>query len=54
MTAVSLAAPPSALRFMADRRLESLLAHGHGKAAGVEDTRLKAAAVIRADPRGQE
>lgn len=54
MTAVSLMAPPSTLRFIADRRLESLLAHGHYQAAGVEDTQLKVTAVIRADPQGQK
>lgn len=52
MTPVPLGAPPPALRFSADGRLESWLACGHFQAAGVEDTELKAAAVIRADPEG--
>lgn len=52
MTAVPLVAPPPALRSIADRRLESVLAHGHFQAAGVADTQLKAAPVIRADPQG--
>lgn len=53
MTSVPLLAPPPTLRFIADRRLDLRWHMATFQAAGVEDTQLRAATVIRAYPQGQ-